>query len=403
MRIHSLSKAVNGDCYRAEAKVEFERDARFHGGEKSATLWFEWPINYLAIDQINYDPFSLVGLTLASAKNERLLIEGAISNELYLNLVEAVGVYHWYFPEMAHEIDIQAEPVARNRLSSRRVGSFFSGGLDSLFNIADMLRLNQLTGSKKVTELWAVHGMDVPLQDIELWNKIEPRLKEIADSIGANFVPVKTNARELQTEIVHWTSMGFSVIMGAVAKLFATEIPCALIGSYDKYEFCVPHASSPLVDPLWSCDSQFVRHHTARVSRLEKLEVVRDIAPAILKYLRVCWLNQGGGFNCGKCEKCLRTQAELSILECLNKVTTFSNPEFISNVRQLDLSLSELKSGYTLKFWQEIGEQAEAHGKNELSKAVHHMIKKNKFSRPAKSLAYQLALRPRLKRMLLMK
>src|SRR5262249_41917706 len=155
---------------------------------------FEWPRDYVPVDHIGYDPFAVAALTLATVAGESMLVEGTISNELYLNLVEAVGVYHWYFPNLSQQIEVIAGVESCGRSATSRVGTFFSGGVDSIFNIADLKRLHKLTGSKTVTDLWLVHGMDIKLDDLELWDKVRARLIDSSRSVDARFAPVRTNA-----------------------------------------------------------------------------------------------------------------------------------------------------------------------------------------------------------------
>ena len=51
-------------------------------------------------------------------------------------------------------------------------------------------------------------------------------------------------------------------------------------------------------------------HDGAEARRCDKLRRLAESAPA-LKGLRVCW--QDAGFNCGRCEKCLRTMIALHL------------------------------------------------------------------------------------------
>jgi hypothetical protein len=45
--------------------------------------------------------------------------------------------------------------------------------------------------------------------------------------------------------------------------------------------------------------------------------------PMSYERLRVCWIQDIGLRNCGKCEKCVRTQIALEIVGGLSKYTTF--------------------------------------------------------------------------------
>ena len=72
-----------------------------------------------------------------------------------------------------------------------------------------------------------------------------------------------------------------------------------------------PDGSHPATDPLWSSATRRMVHHGRGAMRWQKLDrIARE--PGVLDILRVCW--QDKGFNCGRCEKCLRTMVLLRIL-----------------------------------------------------------------------------------------
>src|SRR5262249_59102310 len=54
--------------------------------------------------------------------------------------------------------------------------------------------------------------------------------------------------------------------------------------------------------------------------------------------LRVCWENPDGAYNCGRCEKCLRTMINLLIAGALDRCPTFPLP--LDPVRVADLDIT---------------------------------------------------------------
>ena len=52
-------------------------------------------------------------------------------------------------------------------------------------------------------------------------------------------------------------------------------------------------------------------------------------SPVALEHLRVCWENLEGAYNCGRCEKCIRTMVNLTVAGALDRCQTFD--------RELDL------------------------------------------------------------------
>jgi len=54
--------------------------------------------------------------------------------------------------------------------------------------------------------------------------------------------------------------------------------------------------------------------------------------------LRVCWENRGGRYNCGTCEKCLRTMAELYLAGALERCRTLPDRIDIDALSRLPVS-----------------------------------------------------------------
>ena len=72
---------------------------------------------------------------------------------------------------------------------------------------------------------------------------------------------------------------------------------------------------------LSSRSMRFV-HHGSDVNRVQKLKLVSQ-SPMSYERLRVCWIQDIGLKNCGRCEKCVRTQVALEIVGALSKYKTF--------------------------------------------------------------------------------
>jgi hypothetical protein len=83
------------------------------------------------------------------------------------------------------------------------------------------------------------------------------------------------------------------------------------IAASHTYAELFPWGSHPLTDSMWSSDATEIVHDGADASRSEKLRRIVQ-APPLLEGLRVCWMD--AGYNCGRCEKCLRTMAALRAL-----------------------------------------------------------------------------------------
>lgn len=378
MIVHDVEIVEADGWVSCRYRIELETaGARFSKSQSNVeTLWFRWPADYYVPEQSNADAALLVCFPIAMRLGERVHVKGGVSGKLIWNVLEAMAIYHSYYPDYAQIVPLEAEAVERDRKTYGRMGSFYSGGVDSLFNIAEAMRLNKTYGTAPVTDLWLVRGMDISLDDHVMWEHVKTQLMS-NDHLpkDTRVVDIHTNARDLHAGFVGWTEMGFSPILGGIAKCFTPIVEEALIGSYGKYEDVAPHASSPLVDPMWSCGAQRVRHFSCRVNRAEKIQAICETMPEALKVLRVCWKNPDGAYNCGVCEKCLRTQMQLKVFGKLDDSTTFAKPLTPATLRELTVPTT-LGSFYTRDFWRDLARQARGANLDDYAQIIEEKLKR---------------------------
>ncbi len=94
--------------------------------------------------------------------------------------------------------------------------------------------------------------------------------------------------------------------LAAVGLLLAPHFSRVLIPATDTYADLVPLGSHPLIDPLWSTERVEIVHDGADATRIDKLHTAAG-HPAGRLHLQVCWQHLNGEYNCGICEKCVRT------------------------------------------------------------------------------------------------
>jgi hypothetical protein len=108
-----------------------------------------------------------------------------------------------------------------------------------------------------------------------------------------------------------------------------------------------PHGSHPLLDPLFRTEEMELVHDGGEADRDEKVERIAS-HESVAKHLRVCWRNTDGAYNCGRCEKCLRTMLSLLAVGALDRCATFG-----SELRESDVAAMEITSGPLLRFAEE--------------------------------------------------
>ena len=183
------------------------------------------------------------------------------------------------------------------------VSLFFSGGVDSFYSL--------IKHREEVENLVLIHGFDVPLADTRTWDLTEAHAREAARIFGKRLIVVRTNLHFEQPSVPGGWAMYGGAALAAVAHAIAPNHGKIYIASGYSYSQLRPLGTHPLLDPLWSTESVQIVHDGGN-TRINKLRVLAQY-PEALSRLRVCWENEGN-YNCGRCEKCIRTMLGLRAL-----------------------------------------------------------------------------------------
>jgi len=222
------------------------------------------------------------------------------------------------------------------RKEGKRVGLFFSGGVDSFFSL--------LKHQDEVTDLIFVHGFDISVTDGETAQRAEESIRQVGTKFGKRVMVVETNLRLMLDEYVEWGARGHGAAMAAVAHLLGGDFKRFYIAASDSGKYLSPWGSHPDLDPLWSRSGLEFVHDGCDTTRTEKLRRIStsDIA---LQNLRVCWKNRSGLLNCGRCEKCIRTMIGLKIASALDRCAVFSKPLRLWRVCGIKISHPDVATG----------------------------------------------------------
>ena len=242
----------------------------------------------------------------------------------------------------------------------RGVGAFFSCGVHSW----STLLLNP-----DVTDLIYIHGFDILLDQPEASVKVERQLAKIADRRGTRLHVIRTNLRDLLDPNVPW-EISHGVALASVALLFAPICERVLISAGMTYGGLVDRGSHPLHDHLWSTERCRIEHFGAHLERSAKTEQLAECQEA-LDTLRVCWRHVDR-YNCGRCEKCLRTMVALEAVRALDRCPTFGVPLDLDAVANLRLEDPDM-----LTWWGANLDLARRHGATDLVAAVKACLAAN--------------------------
>ncbi len=282
-------------------------------GDEHKEVWFRLPAG--AVASAN-EAFLALTLFPAMREGRPLQTEGPVSPRLLGNVPIIQEIFRtWDF--RFRRIAIEAAPgeIASSN-PSQDVGCFFTGGLDSFYTA--------LKHKDEITHLVFVHGFDISLDDFSLRARVSKSLREVAAKLQKPLIEVETNLREFSDSYVTW-DFQHGAALASVGLLLSPRFRRMYIAASRSYADLIPLGSHPLLDPLWSTEQTEIVHDGCEATRVEKAAEIASDDTAV-RYLRVCWENRGGAYNCGQCEKCLRTMACLRTVGVLERCLAFDRP-----------------------------------------------------------------------------
>ncbi len=272
-------------------------------------------------------------LPIAMATWSRLVIEDEVDEQFMRSQTRIQEILSFWQPLKLRRVDVGAPTVRRQPRTG--VSSFFSGGVDSTYSA--------LQHRNEMTQLVLVHGFDTRADQVALRAQISHRLSRAADTLGIPLVEISTTVRDLSDRFFGWVVYHGGALAG-VAHMLDTGV-CLFPAAY-TYADSFQGGSHPLLDPLWSSGAVQVEHDGGNVSRVDKIAAIVQDRHG-LGWLRVCYKNPDQTYNCGTCEKCVRTMLSLHALGALEQAATFPNTVSPRAVRSLrfknDLSLAFVK------------------------------------------------------------
>jgi 7-cyano-7-deazaguanine synthase in queuosine biosynthesis len=265
---------------------------------------------------------------------------GRVSPLLASNLETIRDIYAAWIP--GRRIPLNFELSSNIAAAASGVSLFFSGGVDSFYSL--------IKHRDEVDNLVLVHGFDIPLAETKTFALAETQARDVARLFGKRLIVARTNLHWEQSSLYveqpripcSWEMYG-GAALAAVAHALAPNHGKIYIASSYSYADLDAWGSHPLLDPLWSTEALQIVHDGGE-TRMDKLRVLVRY-PEALSRLRVCWENMGG-YNCGLCEKCIRTMLGLRALG-IERCAAFPDTLTPERVRQQRLD------HVTVKLWRQ--------------------------------------------------
>jgi hypothetical protein len=265
------------------------------------------------------NPFAAALLLPSMKQGTNLIIEGKISRQLYQGMQAIMQeVLHWDID--LHPIKIEAAALVTDPPRPQRSASFFSGGVDSFYTYlkhkTDPVEENRIDG------FILVDGFDINRRNLQLWDRTLANIESVAKTDSVELIVVRSNIQHLVQPILVW-DYSHGGCLAAVGLLLRGGFHQIYIPSTHSVSEQIPWGSNLALDRHWSTESTTFIHDGTEATRLEK--VISQIAqsPLALRHLRVCFANEKGAYNCGRCDKCLRTMINLFVAGALEKSGTF--------------------------------------------------------------------------------
>ncbi len=259
---------------------------------------------------------------IAMARGAALRLEGPADATALPASRAAQRVLAEWWPDFA-EVEVEADWTEPTRPADG-VGLFFSGGVDSFYSA--------LQHADEVTHLIFVSGFDIGLHKDDLTRRTLEVIREVAADMGKELLEARTNIRKLSNQYCDWGKQYHGAALAGIAHMFSPVIGKAIIPA----SFADDHAwgSHHRLDPLWSSRVTIVHDETVR--RIDKLARIAE-SDLALKHLRVCYSASNAEYNCGRCEKCLRTMTSLYTFGALDRARTLPHTIDPARVRKLYL------------------------------------------------------------------
>jgi len=288
----------------------------------------------------------------------------------------------WYAGYESIPIEAESRPDPPDS-RPRGVGCFFSAGVDSFYTL--------LQHQQEIDTLIHIHGFDIRLEDRALREKVTASIRQAARDLGKDLIEVETNLRAFSDRYACWPTHQFGAALASVAHLLAPRLRKVYLPASLSYLELDPCGSHPLLDPHWSSENLEIELDGAEATRLEKVGRIAESETA-LNWLRVCWQNTDGAYNCGQCEKCLRTMIELELQGALQRCRTFDrlDPRLVARI--------DVTNKYQKIFVLENLKVAEAQAKNpELIHALRQARDRRYYRGPRRWINLALARIPWLR------
>jgi hypothetical protein len=299
----SITAAPDGSGGTVRVQVEF--------GEARFELWYSIRG---AVPEPRGEAFIAAFLPYAMAYNMPIECELPASPRMLEQLPTIQDIFLTWTPAF-FRVPVRAPLRTGTGPESGAVASFLSGGVDSLYTaLVHRPELRAVIFVSSFIDRPRYAG--VPAE-------VAARLRAVALDLGCALIEVETNLRDpailaltepAQLSPILWNfELCHGAALASIGHLLGPHFGKFYIAAATTYADLYPFGTHPVLDPLWSSESVRYVHDGCSATRIRKLDRIAHW-DAGLRALNVCLGRDATGYNCGRCEKCLRTMIGLEIV-----------------------------------------------------------------------------------------
>jgi len=311
-------------------------------------------------------------------------------DKTYFESIHKIGsiLKKWY-PKFPFSTKIYSKKLIRNTFKNKEYALLFSGGVDSLSSY--------IRHKERKPILISVNGFRLPLPEYENYKKLEAWLGNFVKMENLDTHFIKTNYAEnikrqlLTKEYRNWFMIIATyspILLGLCAPLTAiSKIGTIFIASSHTSDFQY-EGFHPLIDNQIRWGDIKVIHDGYELSRLEKIKCYLKNYPKYHRYLRACSNSRYLEYNCGNCEKCLRTITSLILEDQDPKEYNFKiGNDVIEKIENILVHISTRMYFHNFFYWKDVKKHIPEHIDDDKlynSKRLFESLRKIDFPDPTR-------------------
>ena len=377
MKIRDLKKESRGSLSRVSATVEWEESSR-----PPLEIFYETEAEHDNEFQAHPDGILTACLLPAMRHGEkRISLEGPVCPRLSEGLAEIIQILHgWFGPPRP---GVRIEPAKGFRApfprKPRRSGLLLTGGADSLHLLWRNRRDFPLDHPDSFRTAIAVFGLFPPgrieTPSLADYSPARSALSDIAADAGLELIPIVTNVRKLDTDLVFLAREFIASALCSAVHLLTGAVSSISLASGRNVRLLVPVGTHPLIDPRLGSGALEVRHVGVAFKRIDR---IRELCAweAGIRNLAVCLEAPPPKLNCGKCEKCLRTMTALEAFGSMRAARQFP---FSRVSREMLESVSV--TPHVSDYWFDLVEPLRVAGRDDLIAVIRRKLEQAERSK----------------------